>query len=135
MTMPTPSPFLLLDTIDGIRARNPRYARNAYLFVMGALQETVAGLPRERLVDPVRRHLSGRELLSGTVALARREFGALAPAVFREWGVHSGEDVGRMVFDLVRSGQLSARPEDSLEDFQGGPDLMALLEAPRERRA
>jgi uncharacterized repeat protein (TIGR04138 family) len=102
--------------------------------VMSALQETVIGLPQERLMDPVRRHLSGRELLSGVVTLARREFGALAPAVFREWGVRANEDVGQMVFELVRCGQLSARPEDSLEDFHGGPDLMALLEA-RERPA
>lgn len=133
--MPTPSPLLLLDMIDEIRARSPRYARNAYLFVMSALQETVVGLPEERLMDPARRHLSGRELLAGVVALARREFGALAPTVFREWGVHTNEDVGRMVFDLVRGGQLSARPEDSPEDFHGGPDLMTLLEAARERPA
>lgn len=133
--MPTPSPLLLLDTIDGIRARNPRYARNAYLFVLGALQDVVSELPPERLVDPVRRHLSGRELLVGVVALARREFGMLAPVVFREWGVLANEDVGRMVFELVGSGQLTARPEDSPEDFEGGPDLMRLLEAPRERTA
>jgi uncharacterized repeat protein (TIGR04138 family) len=47
--------------------------------------------------------------------------------VFREWGVASGEDVGRIVFQLVECGQLSARPEDTLEDFRGGPDLLAQL--------
>jgi hypothetical protein len=47
--------------------------------------------------------------------------------VFREWGVTCTEDVGRVVFELVECGQLSARPEDRLQDFQLGPELMASL--------
>jgi uncharacterized repeat protein (TIGR04138 family) len=46
--------------------------------------------------------------------------------VFREWGVVAGEDVGAMVFQLVGSGQLSARPEDTLDDFRSF-DLMEAL--------
>ena len=123
----------LIDAIDDIRARDRRYDRNAYVFVVAALGVTVQALPDERKNDVARRHLSGRELLAGVVALARHEFGGFAPTVFREWGLQSNEDVGRIVFQLVRSGQLSARPEDSLEDFQGGADLLASLAAPPER--
>jgi uncharacterized repeat protein (TIGR04138 family) len=57
-------------------------------------------------------------LLRGLVRLARQEFGVLGPTVFREWGVLTGEDVGRIVFRLVDCGELSARPEDTLEDFR-----------------
>jgi uncharacterized repeat protein (TIGR04138 family) len=115
------------EVVDGIRAREPRYRREAYGFVMAALGVTVQGLPEERRRDPARRHLSGQELLEGVVGLARREFGQLAATVFAEWGVRSGPDVGRIVFDLVESGQLGARPEDSIEDFRHGADLLAVL--------
>ena len=115
------------DAVDALRARNQRYAREAYAFVVGALGATVRTLPSERLDDPRARHLSGGELLEGVVRLARQEFGPLAPTVFGEWGVRSGEDVGRIVFELVETGQLSARPEDTVEDFRGVPDLMASL--------
>ena len=111
--------LLFWDAVDRIREAEPRYRREAYGFVVAALGVTVQDLPPERLADPVRRHLSGQELLHGLVRLARQEFGPLAPTVFHEWGVHASEDVGRIVFRLVESSELSARPEDSLDDFRG----------------
>lgn len=107
------------EVVDAIRDSDPRFRREAYAFLMAALGVTVQALPAERLDDPARRHLSGRELLDGMTRLAKEHFGALAPMVFAEWGVASGEDVGDMVFHLVESGQLSARPEDTLDDFRG----------------
>lgn len=115
------------DAVDLIRAKDPRYRREAYGFVVAALGHAVEVLPHERLVDPERRHLSGQELLRGAVALARREFGLLAPTVFTEWGVHASADLGEIVFHLVDAGQLRARREDRREDFAGGPDLMRTL--------
>lgn len=137
---PTDLPFW--DAVDRIRAADGRYRREAYGFVMAALGLTVQSLPRERLADPERRHLSGLELMGGTVALARREFGVMASTVFREWGLVAAADLGALVFQLVGAGQLSARPDDRVEDFAGGPDLMRALSegldldtpAPRERR-
>jgi uncharacterized repeat protein (TIGR04138 family) len=122
---------LFWDAVDRIRESEPRYGREAFGFVVAALGVTVQALPPERLADPERRHLSGGELLQGLVRLARSEFGVLAPTVFREWGVLAGEDVGRIVFRLVECGELSARPEDSLEDFRGY-DLMGGLTADLE---
>ena len=115
------------DVVDRIRDRGPSYRREAYGFVVAALGHTVDALPAERRADPERRHLSGQELLRGTVELARREFGLMAPTVFREWGVLASTDVGEMVFQLVEAGQLSARGEDRREDFAGGLDLQHAL--------
>jgi uncharacterized repeat protein (TIGR04138 family) len=116
------------DAVDRVREGDPRYRREAYGFVVGALGVTVAELPLERRRDPERRHLSGGELLRGVATLARREFGFLAPTVFSEWGVHTGEDVGHIVFQLVGCQQLSARAQDTIEDFRGF-DLAASLGA------
>lgn len=119
------------DAVDELRARGSRFAREAYVFVVAALGETVRALPAERLCDADRRHLSGQELTTGVIRIAREEFGPLAAMVFREWGVSSTEDIGAIVFELVDAGQLSARPEDTLADFvTGRPDLQGALSEP-----
>lgn len=128
----TPTDVPLWEAIDEIRTTDPRYLREAYLFVVASLGITVQGLPSERLNDPERRHLSGQELLRGMVRIARHEFGPMAATVFREWGLARGEDVGNVVFHLVRRGQLSARPEDTIEDFRGDLDLQAALASDKD---
>jgi uncharacterized repeat protein (TIGR04138 family) len=123
----SPTDDAFWEAVDRIRDGGAPYRREAYGFVVAALGHAVGRLPAERRADEQRRHLSGRELLDAAVALARSEFGPLAPMVFREWGVTGAEDVGRMVFHLVEAGQLSARPEDTMSDFAGGPDLLVAL--------
>ena len=118
------------DAVDELRARGSRFAREAYVFVVAALGETVRALPAERREDAERRHLSGHELTDGIIRIAREEFGSFAPMVFREWGVHSTEDIGAIVFELVEAEQLSARPQDTLADFRGRGDLLAALAEP-----
>jgi len=117
------------EAVDEICSREGHFRREAYGFVMAALGATVNALPDERRGDPATRHLSGQELLQGVIRLAREEFGQFAPVVFREWGIAGGEDVGRIVFQLVESRQLSARREDSIADFRDSGDLFAALTA------
>jgi uncharacterized repeat protein (TIGR04138 family) len=47
--------------------------------------------------------------------------------VFGEWGISSGEDIGRMVFQLVESKQLSARREGHDRDFRRAGELFEAL--------
>ena len=120
-----------IDMVEQLREEGGnRYPREAYAFVVAALGETVRQLPPDRLADDARRHLSGRELVVGALRFARARFGPLASTVFAEWGVHRSEDIGRIVFDLVAAGHLSARPEDTMADFVDGPDLLAVLAEP-----
>lgn len=119
---------------EALLERDGRYRREAYAFVLDALGRVAQALPAERRADPARRHLSGGELLEGAIEHARREFGVMAPTVFREWGVATGEDIGRIVFQLVEAGILSARPEDSLDDFRHCDDLLARVTPPGSGR-
>ncbi|HOX07709.1 MAG TPA: hypothetical protein PK280_15020 [Planctomycetota bacterium] len=107
--------------VETILARDSRYSREAYSFLMASLQHTV-----EKLGE--RRHVSGQELLGGVRDLARERFGMMAPAVFRAWGIRRTEDFGRMVFNLVEAKVLSKRPEDSIEDFREGFDFGTAFE-------
>lgn len=119
-----PAVFDFWERVHAICERDPRFRREAYEFVMRGLEHTT-----QRVVGQ-RRHVSGQELLRGLIDLARHEFGDLAWAVLREWGVTRSEDFGTIVFHLVEEGLLGRQPEDSLEDFAGGLDLRAELEPP-----
>ena len=115
------------DAVDEIRDRDDRLHREAYGFVLAALGWAVRHLPDHRRDDPARRHLTGAELVAAMATLARREFGVIAATVFREWGIRSNEDIGRLVFQLVESRRLSARPEDSMQDFLAAADVFETL--------
>jgi uncharacterized repeat protein (TIGR04138 family) len=119
-----PPVFDFWEKVHAICDRDPRYRREAYEFTMRALEHTTT-----RVVGP-RRHVSGQELLRGIVDLARQEYGELAWAVFREWGIRESSDFGAIVFTLVGEGLLGRQPDDSPADFAGGIDVQAELEPP-----
>ena len=119
-----PPVFDFWERVHAICERDPRFKREAYEFVMRALDYTTSRVVGQR------RHVSGQELLQGIVDLARQEFGEMGWAVFREWGIRSSEAFGALVFTLVGEGLLGRQPEDSLDDFKGGIDVQAELEPP-----
>lgn len=93
-----------------VRLANVRFHRDAYDFVLDALQGLISGLSE-------RRHISGRELAEAVRGLAMERFGPMARTVLEYWGIHSTEDLGEMVFDLVEMGILVKDPSDRREDF------------------
>jgi uncharacterized repeat protein (TIGR04138 family) len=76
--------------------------------------------------DP-RFHLSGRQLVEGMCDYARAEFGLMAPAVFRQWGIRSTDDFGEIVFNLIDADLMSRTPQDNKADFHALFDLDAEL--------
>jgi uncharacterized repeat protein (TIGR04138 family) len=106
------------DTLALILAKDPRYQRDAYLFVKDALDHTQKIVVRETREQI--RHVSGQELLEGIRGYALAQFGPMADLVFEEWGVHRCEDFGEIVFNLVEIGLLGKTEQDSRADFQNG---------------
>ena len=102
--------------LEDILRKDPRYARPAYEFVHEALNYTVRRLDRPR-------HVTGRELLDGIRNFATEQFSALAPMVFRFWGVRRSEDFGEIVFNLVEAGIMGRTETDTREDFRDGYDF------------
>ncbi len=72
----------------------------------------------EVIVEGVDLHVGGDDLCWGLRDLAVEEWGLLAPAVLRRWGISTTKDFGRMVFSLVERGELQKQPQDDLADFQ-----------------
>lgn len=109
------------ELLDAILARDPRYARDAYIFVSEALGFTVKKLGRSG-------HVTGRELCQGLCEHALGQFGLLARTVLDNWGVRRSEDVGEIVFNMVEEGLLRKTDEDSRDDFAGVLDFPQALE-------
>jgi len=117
--------------LDELRERDPRYARDAYLFLREALDHTQKSViksareSRSGRTDkqteglPIR-HVTGQELLDGIRAYALEQFGPMVMTVFEEWGIHSCADFGELVFNMVEIGLLAKTDKDRREDFQNG---------------
>ncbi len=133
------------DIADIVR-RDRRYAYEAYEFIFDALNHTqtmVGRKPTDGQPPAEEHHVSGAEILRGTVDLARREFGLLAKTVFHQWGVTRTDDVGELVFNLIEGSLLSKTETDRRADFQDLFDLdralsddfaITVQEAPAARR-
>jgi uncharacterized repeat protein (TIGR04138 family) len=113
--------------LEAVREDN-RYAYEAYDFICQAVTYTQNRIARRTSDDPDDKHVTAAELLRGTVELAVKEFGMMAPIVFRYWGVRTTEDVGHLVFNLIRCERLSQSDRDELDDFVDVFDLGRALE-------
>lgn len=108
---------------DAVRD-DSRYAYEAYDFICQAVSYTQSRLGRSPQGDePDERHVSAAELLRGTCELAIKEFGMMAPIVFKHWGVKTTGDVGQIVFNLIKCERLSQSDRDELDDFTDVFDL------------
>lgn len=112
------------DRIVQLRRRDRRFARNAYYFVLDALDYTLVHYGKDRLTGEDR-HVGAKELLDGIRDLAAEQFGPMASFVFGQWGVTTTRDFGEVVFNLIDAGLLSRRAEDSRLDFADGFDFEA----------
>ncbi|MFB6345821.1 MAG: Minf_1886 family protein [bacterium] len=118
-----PSQKELWDELTEIAIENPRYEREAYLFVLNGLNWAFSQMGEKR-------HLTGEEFTEFLVAFAREEFGELADCVLNEWGVYQTRDFGEIVYKLIESGKMTKEPEDSISDFDDVLDLDRALNDP-----
>ncbi|MBS0266123.1 MAG: hypothetical protein JSS02_29600 [Planctomycetes bacterium] len=107
-----------------------RYHRSVVPFLMEALNRAQTRLERDTSEEygESTAHISGPELLESLRELALERFGYLARTVFRCWSIHSTDDVGRVVFDLIKRGAMSKTDRDQLSDFFDVYDFKTALE-------
>jgi uncharacterized repeat protein (TIGR04138 family) len=109
------------EALDSIVTTDPRYQRDAYVFLRDALDFTTKQQKKIKGVNV--RHVNGPELLDGVRRYALKEFGPLVTTVFDNWGIHSCEGIGNMVFNLIGAGVFGKTEEDSIEDFKNVYDF------------
>jgi uncharacterized repeat protein (TIGR04138 family) len=116
------------ETLAKMTRNDPRYNRNAYLFIREALDYTQKRVEKKSKEEM--RHVSGQELLRGIRSYALEQFGPMAQMVFNEWGIRNCEDFGELVFNMVECNLLAKTTEDSREDFKSGYDFFEAFRRP-----
>ena len=116
--------FESTDPLADALERDPRYHRDAYLFVFEALRfaQQQLGLGRgvadeESGSTEEERHVSGQQLCHAIRQYAVKQYGALAKCVLNHWGIQSTGDFGELVFNLIAIGQMRKTDSDRREDF------------------
>ena len=109
------------EALESVVATDPRYLRDAYIFLRDALDFTTKQQKKMKGVSV--RHVTGPELLGGVRQYALKEFGPMVMTVFDSWGIHSCEDIGHMVFNLIGAGVFGKTEQDSIEDFKNVYDF------------
>ena len=116
------------EAVDRIIAEDPRYHRDVYAFVRDALDFTVK--QQKKAKEGVSLHVTPGQLLDGVRVFALKEFGPMVSTVFDYWNVHSCEDIGHIVFNLIRKEFLRENESDTLEQFREGYDFHEAFVAP-----
>src|ERR1044072_2066814 len=109
------------EALESLVANDPRYQREAYIFLRDALDFTTK--QQKKVKATTGRHVTGPELLDGVRQYALKEFGPMVVTVFDNWGIRSCEDIGHMVFNLIAAGVFGKTEEDSIEDFKNVYDF------------
>ncbi len=109
------------EALERIVAADARFDREAYLFLRDALDFTIKS--RKKQKSDLSRHVTGQELLEGVRLYALGEFGPMVPTVFETWRIKQCDDIGEMVFNLIRAGIFGKTENDSIEDFKAGYDF------------
>ena len=109
------------EALDSIVAADPRYHRDAYIFLRDALDYTTKQQKKSK--GAAIRHVAGPELLEGVRLYALKEFGPMVMTVFAHWGIQRCEDIGQIVFNLIGAGIFGKTEQDSIDDFKAVYDF------------
>lgn len=108
-------------TVDAIIANDPRFERDAYLFVRDALEFTTKQLKKKaQPSSPSECHVSSQQLLEGIRQYALQQYGPMVLTVFDHWRLRSCEDIGTIVFNLIEAREFGKSEHDTIEDFRRG---------------
>jgi uncharacterized repeat protein (TIGR04138 family) len=109
------------DFLDEIIESDPNYSREAYVFILDSLRSLIESLQEAR-------HVTGQELSAGCRRRALELYGPLARSVLEYWGIRSTEDIGEIVFNLIKANQLTKTEQDSKQDFKNVFDFEEAFE-------
>ncbi len=102
------------DCFADILAKDNRYHARAYALLMEVVHV---------LGEGGKKHISGADILEEFRETALDQYGPLTFTVLREWGIHTCEDVGEMMFNLADSRRVHKDEDDTPEAFIGGYDF------------
>ena len=114
----------LTSRVEELASTTGSFPVPAYLLAVDALNKCLLAHKKTRL-EPI----GARELSQAMAGILRDEFGPFASHLLQKWGVHSTNDFGRIVYELVDAGLLALNEGDTIEDFN---DLFPLMDSLNE---
>lgn len=112
-----------------LKELDPRYKLGAYELVnesLSVLQREVADAVGKDFseLETEERHVSPRELVQRVGECAKENYGLLAKIVLRDFGIHTSDDIGNVIINLIKVNRLYLGENESEDDFkQVGYDL------------
>lgn len=115
--------------IYALLQEDPRYSLDAYYFVqdglgyaqdelqLGEKLPTEPGETSDSEGEKIDDHLSGQQLCWAIQKLAIREYGRMARIVLDRLGIRSTSDIGEIVYNMIRIGEMRKSKTDRREDF------------------
>jgi uncharacterized repeat protein (TIGR04138 family) len=104
-----------------LSGRDNRYKVEGYSFVL-------QGLNFYYVKTGEKRHFTGNELARGFIEFAHKQYGPTACDVLKSWGIHTTDDLGHIVYNLIEIKLISKNEKDALEDFFNVIDIKDYLE-------
>ncbi|MCU0650680.1 MAG: hypothetical protein MUC52_00400 [Candidatus Omnitrophica bacterium] len=99
------------EVVETLCEKDTRYKPDSYEFVMQALAFTQKKLKKTG-------HVTGKELLDGIRQYALKTYGPMARTVLEFWGIHTTEDFGNIVFNMITVKLFSKTEDDTIDDFK-----------------
>lgn len=106
---------------------DPRYPVDAYYFVQEGLcyaqevmrlgQKMPTEIDEAEEEERVDAHLTGQQLCMAIRELAIHQFGRMARLVLNRMGIYSTSDIGEIVYNMIRIGEMRKSKSDRREDF------------------
>lgn len=139
---------MIFDThkLRELTTQDPRYRVEAYYYILETLDfaQTQLQMGRSAVSRSVAEavhadeeeadepeesssHITGQELCEALRIRAIWMFGYMAKTVLNRWGIYTTDDVGEIVFNMVRNRKIRITAEDSLEDFRGIYDFQKVF--------
>lgn len=116
------------EAVDQVTKADQRYAAEAYGFLREVLDAALK--KRKKSKKEVAGHVTAEELLEAFRIHAIKEFGPMAITVLDYWGLHSCEDIGNLVFNLVEAGVFGKTDSDTMDGFRAGYDFETVFSEP-----
>ncbi len=112
--------------VSEILRHDAQYPRAAYELLPAALDYTVRNLRMEHRCEPddaSRQHVTGRQLAEGLRDYMLAEYGPFAKGMLDDLNIFRTDDIGNIVYNLIRVGAFGKTEEDRLEDFHAVYDF------------
>ena len=107
--------------LEQVAKEDGRFCAAAIKFVYEGLGYTAKNVASEP------KHVNGQTLCEGLRELALEKWGRLAMLVLNTWGIKTTNDLGDIVYLMIRHEWMSAQPNDSVDDFNNVYDFKTVF--------